>query len=341
MTKSITIVKPDDWHVHLRDGKALPHTVHSTAKNFARALVMPNLVPPLTTVEQIQNYKDEILSQAPHGFIPYFSLYLTDTMSADILTQAQFLPEILGAKLYPAGVTTNSQFGINNIEQLYPIFEVMQDLNMVLQIHGETIHDDIFDREKQFIEKSLDPIVKNFPKLRIVLEHISTAAASQYINDSPDNVAATITVHHLLFNRNDLLSGGIKPHYYCLPILKRDTDQQAIQRAALSGNPKFFLGTDSAPHAISDKESACGCAGIYSAPFALALYTQFFSAHYSLDKLEPFGSHFGADFYQLPRNTDTITLEETNQQIPEILVFGDKKVRPLAAGETISWKCVL
>lgn len=338
MTQSLTLTKPDDWHVHFRDQKALCHTVNATAQTFGRALAMPNLQPPLTSVEMVQSYKERIAKHSPHGFTPYFSLYLTDNIQPSCLQATFSEPDILGAKLYPSGVTTNSKAGITSIQNLYPIFEVMQDLDLVLQIHGETIEDDIFDREKNFIDTQLAPLVKNFPRLRIVLEHISTKAACDFVQNAPNTVAATITIHHLMFNRNDLLAGGIKPHFYCLPILKRAEDQQAVQAAALSGNPHFFLGTDSAPHAIEDKQSPCGCAGIYSAPHAICLYAQFFEQHQKLAALEPFASHFGADFYQLPRNADTITLEKLPHPIPELLLFGDKKVRPLAAGLTIDWK---
>lgn len=299
---------------------------------------MPNLLPPLTSVAQIEAYQAQIKSLSPAGFTPYFSLYLTDALQGDVFQQAKANPAILGAKLYPAGATTNSKAGVTAINALYPLFEAMQELNLVLQIHGETTSDDIFDREAKFLDTQLAPIVKNFPKLNIVLEHISTAAACEFVSDAPANVAATITIHHLLYNRNDLLAGGIKPHFYCLPILKRRQDQQALQAAALSGNPKFFLGTDSAPHAISDKESHCGCAGIFSARYAIELYAEFFDAHQALAKLPPFASRFGADFYQLPYNKTEIELVRQPQTIPQQLPLGNKLVQPIAAGQTINWQ---
>ncbi len=336
MTRSITITKPDDWHVHLRDGNNLVDTVNATAKEFKRALIMPNLMPPLTTVKAIKEYRQRILDIKP-DFKPYFCLYLTDSTTTQTLQQASETDFILGAKLYPAGATTNSEQGIKSIKSLYPLFESMQELGLVLEIHGETTSGDIFEREQDFIEHSLKHLIKDFPKLRIVLEHISTKAACEFVKQSPDNIAATITIHHLLYNRNDLLAGGIKPHFYCLPILKHANDQLALQQAALSGNKKFFLGTDSAPHAIEAKESACGCAGIYSAPYAMPLYTQFFDSHNQLDKLEAFASLFGADFYQLPYNKETITIVNIDQQIPNELLLGNKQIKPIAAGQTINW----
>lgn len=340
MRQIIELPQPDDWHVHLRDGARLQHTVAATANTFARALVMPNLQPPLTTIASIQAYKARILKYAPVSFSPYFSLYITEQMTAETLQQASQLPEILGAKLYPAGATTNSEAGVHSIKKLYQLFEVMQDNNLVLQIHGETTGDDIFDREACFIKQSLAPIVKDFPNLRIVLEHISTKVACDFVQQGPKTLAATITIHHLLYNRNHLLAGGVKPHFYCLPILKRETDQRALQAAALSNSPKFFLGTDSAPHAIGDKESSCGCAGIYSAPYALALYAEFFEKNQKLELLEPFACHFGASFYQLASNKRIIRLAKTPQQIPATLALGDKLVQPIAAQQTIQWSQV-
>ena len=340
MTNSITITKPDDWHLHLRDGMLLKDTVNASANEFKRALVMPNLIPPLTTVEQIKAYRQRILDVRP-DFKPYFSLYLTENTSIETLKQASQTDFILGAKLYPAGATTNSEFGIKSIKSLAPLFKCMQELDLVLQIHGETTTGDIFEREAQFIEQSLKPLINDFPKLRIVLEHISTKAACEFVKNSPDNVAATITIHHLIYNRNDLLAGGIKPHFYCLPILKHASDQAALQQAALSANKKFFLGTDSAPHAVDAKESACGCAGIYSAPYALPLYTQFFDLNNKLDLLENFASHFGADFYQLAHNKEMLRLEKISQQIPNELPLGAQSIKPIEAGKEIFWslKC--
>lgn len=340
MPQSITIIKPDDWHLHLRDGAILEHTVPASANHFARALVMPNLRPPLTCIKTIAQYRDQVIAHAKNNFTPYFSLYLTDNIPVSTLEQAKDIDHILGAKLYPAGATTNSEAGVSQIKNLFPLFEVMQDNNLVLQVHGETTCDDIFDREAKFVLTELKAIINNFPKLRVVLEHISSKTACDFVCEASDHVAATITIHHLLFNRNHLLAGGIKPHFYCLPILKTASDQNAIQEVALSGNPKFFLGTDSAPHAVEDKESACGCAGIYSAPYALALYTQFFDDNQSLSKLEGFASLYGADFYQLSNNSETITLERRPQTPPPILSLGQKTVQPIFADRLIQWSVV-
>lgn len=339
--QSITITKPDDWHVHLREGDALANTVPATASTFKRALLMPNLMQPLTTVESVNHYQTQVRSHCPNNFEAFFTIYLTESLSPLELEAISQHPHILGCKLYPAGATTNSAAGVQTIEKLYPMLEVMQDLNLVLQVHGETTTDDIFEREAKFIEQTLVPLTKAFPKLRIVLEHISSQAAYAFVKQSNENVAATITIHHLLYNRNDLLAGGIKPHFYCLPILKKQSDQNALLEAAFSANPKFFLGTDSAPHAVNKKESACGCAGIYSAPYAMALYTQLFDSEGKLSLLEGFASHFGADFYQKPRSADTLTLLKTPQTIPENLDFGQQQVKPICAGQTIQWKPLL
>lgn len=337
--QTLVINRPDDWHVHLRDGDLLAFTVPATANNFARALIMPNLKPALTTLESIKAYRDRISAHIPTNttFTPYMTYYLNESVSPEDLSQAALLPYILGAKLYPAGATTNSEAGARSLTALYPLLEVMQDNNLVLQVHGEVTHSDIFDREALFIEDQLKPLIANFPKLRVVLEHISTQAAVEFVQQAPASVAATITPHHLLYNRNHLLAGGLKPHYYCLPILKREKDQQALQRAVCSGNPKFFAGTDSAPHAKSTKENACGCAGIYSAPFAQVLYAQVFDNLANLPKLNHFMSYFGAEFYQLPINQEHIELIKSPQTIAESLPFGLEQVIPMAAGETISW----
>ncbi|WP_028372825.1 dihydroorotase [Legionella lansingensis] len=337
--KSITITRPDDWHVHLRDEPFLKDTAPATAKHFARALVMPNLKPALTTIEAIVDYRRRILAHLPDAtqFSPFMTFYLNDTVSTADLQKIKLYPYILGAKLYPAGATTNSEEGVVSLRALYPFFEIMQTDNLVLQIHGEVTHGDIFYRETEFIRNELTRLIHDFPKLRIVLEHISTEAAVDFINEAPDTVAATITPHHLIYNRNQLLAGGIKPHYYCLPILKRESDQKALQQAATSGNPKFFAGTDSAPHAINTKESACGCAGIFSAPYAVACYAQVFEQLNQLSKLEAFLSHFGAQFYQLPMNKNELTLEKKPQCIPAILPFGNEQVVPIGAGETLQW----
>lgn len=336
----LLINRPDDWHVHLRDGDALVHTVPDSAKEFARALVMPNLKPALVSLSAILGYRSRILAAIPkkNKFIPYMTFYLNESVSAEELEKSTEHSFILGAKLYPAGATTNSQEGAKSLTALYPLLEVLQARDLVLQIHGEVTHSDIFDREALFLSEYLTPIIKNFPKLRIVLEHISTEASVEYINEAPQQVAATITPHHLIYNRNKLLVGGIRPHYYCLPILKTERDQKALQSAATSGNPKFFAGTDSAPHAIQTKETACGCAGIYSAPYALSLYTHLFDELNKLDKLNDFTSRFGAEFYHLPVNNEQIELIKNPQIIPKTLPFGKELVVPMAAGETIFWR---
>lgn len=332
------MVRPDDWHVHLRDEDLLKPIVAASAQHFGKVLVMPNLKPPLTSVALINDYRQRIISfNAGKNFIPYMTLYLNESVSFHDLNLAKEDPYILGAKLYPAGVTTNSEQGAQSIRALYPLFETMQTLDLVLQIHGEVIHGDIFEREGLFIEDVLLPLVKNFPRLRIVLEHISTASAVDFIQQASENVAATITPHHLFYNRNDLLAGGVKPHYYCLPILKHELDQRALQKAAVSGNPQFFAGTDSAPHARSHKESACGCAGIFSAPYAVAMYAEVFAKMGCLDRLEPFMSQFGANFYQLPLNNGQIELIEKSHIIPSVLDYGGIQIVPVGAGTQLKW----
>lgn len=339
MMQTLLINRPDDWHVHLRDNELLQHTVIDSAQHFARALVMPNLKPALTSLSSINDYRARILAALPNGsnFEPYMTFYLNESVNAEELHQAANASYILGAKLYPAGATTNSEAGAKSLTALYPLFEVLQSNNLVLQIHGEVTHSDIFERESLFIEEYLKPIVSNFPNLRIVFEHISTRNAVEYVMQAPATVAATITPHHLLYNRNKLLVGGIRPHYYCLPILKHEQDQKALQKAACSGNPKFFAGTDSAPHSINTKENSCGCAGIYSTPFALALYTQVFDELDQLRQLNDFLSRFGAEFYQLPLNQQQIELIKSPQIIPSYLPLGLSQVVPIAAGETIQW----
>lgn len=337
--RSLIITRPDDWHVHFRDGAILLHTVSATAKHFARCLVMPNLQPALTTLESLLAYRQRILAALPPELqlAPFMTFYLNESVRAEDLMQAKQHPYILGAKLYPAGATTNSTEGVRSLRALYPLLETMQAHHLVLQIHGEVTHGDIFAREALFIKECLTPLMHDFPRLRIVLEHISSRSAVEFVQNAPDSLAATITPHHLYYNRNHLLAGGIKPHYYCLPILKHRNDQLALQQAAVSGNPKFFAGTDSAPHASSQKESACGCAGIYSAPFALALYAEVFANLNKLEKLNAFLSHFGADFYQLPRGSEQITLLEQHQIIPPSLPLGHAQVIPVAAGERLHW----
>lgn len=335
----ISITRPDDWHVHFRDEEALIHTVNDTATHFARALIMPNLNPALTNLEAIISYRERILTALTKSntFQPYMTLYLNDTVEPNDILNLKKFPYILGAKLYPAGATTNSACGVKSIDNLYPIFEEIQRSDLVLQVHGEVTYGDIFEREELFINTCLTQIIKDFPRLRIVLEHISTRVAVDFVNNSSINIAATITPQHLMFNRNQLLVGGIKPHYYCLPVLKHEQDQAAIIKAATSGNPKFFAGTDSAPHIKNQKESACGCAGVYSAPFAVAMYAQVFDSVNQLDKLDAFMSRWGAEFYQLPVKSERIEIVEQQQIIPSTLPFGHDLVVPLAAGSTLQW----
>jgi len=337
--KTLSITRPDDWHVHLRDGEALAHTVTATANHFSRALVMPNLTPALTTLAAVSDYRERLIMNLAtnHSFTPYMTLYLTDHTKPDELQNMKHHPYILGAKYYPAGATTNSEEGARSILTLYPLFEIMQENNLVLQIHAEVTYGDIFAREALFIEQKLIPLIHNFPKLRIVVEHISSKAGVDFVTQASDYVAATITPHHLVYNRNDMLVGGIKPHYYCLPILKRRHDQIALQQAATSGNRKFFAGTDSAPHTQSRKENSCGCAGIFSAPYALAMYTQLFDTLDKLDKLDAFMGHFGANFYQLPISQNRIELVKQQQIVPHGLPFGNDHVIPIAAGQTLEW----
>ena len=340
MHQTLSIIRPDDWHVHFRDHHLLQHTVSATAQHFSRALVMPNLQPALTSVAALLEYQKRILANIPQhsSFHPYMTLYLNTTVTPDDLASAAQYPDILGAKLYPAGATTNSQEGVQDIQVLYPLFEIMQNLDLVLQIHGEVTYGDIFEREELFITTQLIPLMANFPKLRIVLEHISTRSAVEFVMQSSDTIRATVTPHHLMYHRNHLLVGGIKPHYYCLPILKHQTDQQAIQQAVRSGHPKFFAGTDSAPHARSHKENACGCAGIFSAPYALACYAQIFDELDALPQLNDFLSKFGAEFYRLPRQTETLTLIKEPQTVAVNLPFGQEPVIPIAAGSVLNWR---
>ncbi len=339
--QTITLRKPDDWHCHLRDGDFLARTVGDISQRFARAIVMPNLEQPIINASQAQAYRQRILSHVPAGnnFTPLMTLYLTQSTTPETIAQAK-QKQIIAAKLYPRGATTLSQSGIQQIQSLYPIFAAMQQHGMVLCIHGESpaAEIDIFDREAYFIEHHLKDIVEKFPELRIVLEHISTKTAVDFIHAAPKNLAATITAHHLLLNRNDLLAGGIRPHYYCLPIVKTHHDQQALITAATSGNAKFFLGTDSAPHSIDSKQSACGCAGIYTAHAAIELYAQVFDTQNALDKLEAFASIYGADFYGLARNQETITLIQKDWQVPETLSFGNTQLRPFASKQTLTWQ---
>ncbi len=337
--KTLTITRPDDWHVHLRDGLLLQHTAPATAHHFSRALIMPNLKPALTTVESVLAYRERILSTLGNGynFTPYMTLYINENVTSADLEKINNFPYILGAKLYPAGATTHSEEGVRSLRALYPLFAIMQQHDLVLQIHGEVTLGDIFHREAEFIVNCLAPLIRDFPHLRVVLEHISTQVAVDFVTQAPETVAATITPHHLLYNRNHLLAGGIRPHFYCLPILKKESDQRAIQQAAISGNRKFFAGTDSAPHPKTRKESACGCAGIYSAPYAVALYAQIFDTLGQLAKLNTFLSNFGAEFYQLPINQTELTLIKKPQSIPATLPLGQEQVVPVAAGESLQW----
>lgn len=339
--KTLTIRKPDDWHAHFRDGDKLTRTVNDTAKHFQRAIAMPNLTPPVTLAQHALDYKKRLLAalKPDLNFEPLMTLYLTDNTTAACLKEAK-QAGVIACKLYPAGATTHSDAGITALKPLYPVFETMAALGLILQIHGEvtTQTSDIFDRERLFIEQHLSEIVERFPTLKIILEHVSTRSGIDFINNAPANVAGTLTPQHLLYNRNDLLSGGIKPHFYCLPILKRHHDQIALIEAATSGNPKFFLGTDTAPHAQSSKESPCGCAGIYSSPYAMAIYAQIFEQEKALDKLEAFSSLNGANFYGLPYNQHTITLIKKPQVIPESLSFGEQQVIPIGAGTKLEWQ---
>ena len=340
--RSITITRPDDWHVHLRDGRYLRHTVPDISRYFGRAIIMPNLVPPVETPEQAKAYRVRILSFVPDDadFTPLMTLYLTDNTTPATVALAKQSGLVHAMKLYPAGVTTNSTSGVNAIEQLYPVFETMQEQALVLAVHGEVNDEsvDIFDREAVFIDRHLHDIHQHFPELKIVFEHITTRDAVDFVTDCSACVGATITAHHLLFNRNHLLADGIKPIYYCLPVLKRDIHQQALIRAATSGDSSFFLGTDSAPHPRSDKENACGCAaGSYTAHAALELYAEVFDHADALDKLEGFASQSGAYFYGLSPNNDQITLHEQSWQVPLSSSFGDEEMIPVRAGEAIAW----
>lgn len=340
--ETLTIRRPDDWHIHLRDGDKLARTVSDAAKQFSRALVMPNLLPPVTTALAALQYRERILAQlpAPAKFTPYMTLYLTDNTTAEMIATAAQQAFIIAAKLYPAGATTNSDSGVTDIKNIYPALEAMQKHGMVLCVHGEVTQSDvdIFDREAKFIDQMLIPLIREFPQLKIVVEHITTKNAVEFVTAAPLTIAATITAHHLLLNRNDLLVGGIKPHYYCLPVLKRTEHQQALITAATSGNAKFFLGTDSAPHSIDKKESCCGCAGIYTAHAAIELYAQIFDAAKALNKLENFASCFGAQFYSLPLNESQITLIKKPWTVAKTLTFGTEQLQPLAADEELSWQ---
>lgn len=338
----LTITRPDDWHLHLRDGETLKAVLPDTAHRFARAIVMPNLRPPVTNVDLALAYRERILEALPNGlqFEPLMTLYLTDNTSGAEIKKASESGFVHAVKYYPAGATTNSDSGVTDLNKCSQVFEVMQNLGMPLLMHGEVTDGDVdvFDREKVFIDRNMKPLLARFPELKVVFEHITTRDAAQFVTAAPANVAATITPHHLLMNRNAMFAGGMRPHHYCLPILKREEHRQALVEAAISGSPKFFLGTDSAPHPKSAKESACGCAGMYSAHAAIELYAEVFDAENALAKLEAFASFYGADFYGLPRNQDQITLVKESWQVPAEMEFGDDLLVPLRAGQSVQWR---
>jgi len=342
MTDRLTIAQPDDWHLHVRTGSILKTVIAHSARQFGRAIIMPNLKPPVTTVEHAMAYRDEIIAALPAGlmFKPLMTLYLTGNTSIEEVKKAAESEHIYAFKLYPAGATTNSDAGVANIAAAYPIFAAMEKHNIPLLIHGEATNAeyDVFDREKIFIDNQLSQITQQFPALRVVVEHLTTQEAVQFVESSSKNIGATITPQHLLYNRNAILAGGIRPHFYCLPILKREHHRLALLNAATSGNPKFFLGTDSAPHLTSLKENACGCAGCYSAHAAIELYAEAFEQADALDKLEGFASFYGADFYHLPRNTHTISMEKQSWTVPMEYGDNDNPVTPLRAGEKLHWK---
>jgi dihydroorotase len=341
MTQTITLTQPDDWHLHVRDGDAMRAVVPHTAAQFARAIIMPNLRPPVTTTAAALAYRERIRAAVPEGlsFEPLMTLYLTDNLPPDEIKRAQEAG-VLAVKLYPAGATTNSDAGVTDLRKTYKTLEVMQRAGMPLLVHGEVTAPeiDLFDREAVFIDKQLIPLRRDFPELKIVLEHITTREAAQYVQEADRLTAASITAHHLLYNRNAIFTGGIRPHYYCLPVLKREQHRLALLQAASSGANKFFLGTDSAPHAAQLKENASGCAGCYTANAAMELYAEAFDAVGALDKLEAFASFHGADFYGLPRNAASITLRRENWTVPESFAFGEARLKPLRAGEILQWK---
>ncbi len=341
--QTISLIRPDDWHLHVRDGDALSTVVPHTARRFGRALIMPNLRPPVTTTEQALAYRSRILAAVPAGldFEPLMTLYLTDNTAPDEIDRAKASGAIIAVKLYPAGATTNSDAGVTAIDKVYPVLERMQRLRMVLCVHGEATDPDVdvFDREHVFIERVLAPLAARFPALRIVFEHITTAEAARFVLDGGPNIGATITAHHLLLNRNAIFAGGIRPHHYCLPVLKRETHRRALVAAAISGNPKFFLGTDSAPHSRTAKEAACGCAGCYTAHAGIELYAEAFDQAGALDRLEGFASLNGPAFYGLSPNSDRITLVRDGWEVPAAYDYpGDDVLVPLRAGERVAWQ---
>ena len=341
--QTITITRPDDWHLHVRNGEALRTVVPHTAAQFGRAIIMPNLKPPVTTAAQAQAYAGRIRAAVPAGvaFEPLMTLYLTDNLPADEIARAKDAG-VVAAKLYPAGATTNSDAGVTDIRKTYRTLEAMQKAGMLLLVHGEVTSPDIdlFDREAVFIEQQLKPLRRDFPELKIVMEHITTKEAAQYVAESDQYLGATLTAHHLLYNRNAIFTGGIRPHYYCLPVLKREIHRQALVAAAIGGNARFFLGTDSAPHPAHLKEHATGCAGCYTAHAAIEMYAEVFDAAGALDKLEAFASFNGPAFYGLPRNTGTITLKRESWTPPESFAFGEAELKPLRSGEALPWKLI-
>lgn len=343
MTSQITLTRPDDWHLHVRDGEPLHTVVPHTARQFGRAIIMPNLKPPVATAAQALDYKRRIQAAVPAGvaFEPLMTLYLTDNLPPDEIARAKDAG-VVACKLYPAGATTNSDAGVTDLRKTYKTLEAMQRAGLLLLVHGEVTSPeiDLFDREAVFIEQQLKPLRRDFPELKIVFEHITTKEAAQYVLESDRYTGATITAHHLLYNRNAIFTGGIRPHYYCLPVLKREVHRQALVAAATSGSPKFFLGTDSAPHPVHLKEHATGCAGCYTAHAAIEMYAEAFDAARALDKLEGFASFHGADFYGLPRNTGTITLKRESWTPPESFPFGQAELKPLRSGESLPWRMV-
>lgn len=340
--QELTLIRPDDWHLHLRDGANMASVLPDSARRFGRAIVMPNLKPPVTTVDLAAAYRDRIVAalEPSSAFQPLMTLYLTDNTTVSEIEKAKSSGFVQAVKYYPAGATTHSENGVTDLKRVFNVLEAMEKMDLPLLLHGEVTDPDIdiFDREAVFIERHLLPLTRNFPGLRMVLEHITTRTATQFVADAGKQIAATITAHHLLLNRNALFVGGVRPHHYCLPILKRETHRQALIQAATSGNPKYFLGTDSAPHPRQDKESACGCAGIYTAHAAIELYAEVFEAAGALDRLEAFTSFHGPDFYQLPRNQKHITLEKRSWTVPESYPCGVDTLIPLRAGEELSWK---
>ena len=343
MTDTLTLIRPDDWHIHFRDGAAMRSVLPDTARVFGRAIAMPNLRPPVVNVADAAAYRERLLAAASGtAFEPLMTLYLTDNTTPEEIHHARASGFVHAVKYYPAGATTHSDSGVTELTKAYKAIAAMEEAGMPLLLHGEVVDPDVdvFDREAVFIERHLVRLLKDFPRLKIVLEHITTRQAAEFVAAAPANVAATVTVHHLLYNRNAMFKGGIRPHMYCLPVLKREQHRQALVAAATSGNPKFFLGTDSAPHAVGAKETACGCAGIYTAHAAIELYAEAFEDAGALDKLEAFASFHGADFYGLPRNTDTITLTRESWDAPARLKMGEESLVPLRAGEAIRWRVV-